>query len=549
MSESSNAGAMQSWALTTDKFLEHAAKWHADREIVSRTAADGIVRTNYGAVHAGAKRLSNALRGYGIRQGDRVATLAMNTAAHLQSWYAITGIGSICHTLNPRLSADQLTYIVDHAEDRLILADAAFAPLLSRLLPRTPSVERVVYLDRPPADVYLDVPAGGLDDFTRGADTSCIWGAFDEGLAAGLCYTSGTTGRPKGVLYSHRSNFLHTLTTLQADVFGFSVRDVIMPVVPMYHANAWAMSFSAPAVGAKLVLPGASLLASALHELVQSEGVTVAAGVPTVWLGYLEWLAQQAPASTTLKRVIVGGAACPERLVRTFDALGIEVIHAWGMTEMSPVGGACSLPPEIAGLPPDQQMPWRIKQGRSPCGVDLKLLGRANEILPHDGETAGRLLVRGPGVVARYYRAERDSLEDDGYFDTGDIATIDAFGFMRITDRAKDMIKSGGEWISSIDIEKAVLLHDDVAMAAVVGRPDPKWGERPVLYLQLHAGRSGRAEDFRAFLRSRIASWCVPDTVIFTDGLPLGSTGKVDKQALRERTVAASHIEDRLSSP
>jgi fatty-acyl-CoA synthase len=549
MSESFGAGSMQSWPLTTDKFLDHAAKWHANREVISRTGAHGIERTNYGAVHAAAKRLSNALRGHGIRQGDRVATLAMNSAAHLQAWYAITGIGGICHTLNPRLSVDQLIYIVNHAEDRLIFADAAFGPLVCRVLQHAPSVERVVYLDRYPADADLDVPAVDLSEFAGGQGTSCDWGGFDEGLAAGLCYTSGTTGNPKGVLYSHRSNFLHTLTTLQADVFGFSVRDVILPAVPMYHANAWAITFSAPVVGAKLVLPGAALHGAALHELIVSEGVTVAAGVPTVWLGYVEWLAQQAPESTTLKRVVVGGAACPERLVREFDALGIDVVHAWGMTEMSPVGGACSLPPEIAGLPRDQQMPWRIKQGRSPCGVDLKLLGPAQDTLPHDGKAVGRLLVRGPGVVARYYRGDRDVVDEEGYFDTGDIATIDPFGFLRITDRAKDMIKSGGEWISSIDIENAVLLHDDVALAAVVGRPHPKWGERPILYLQLHSGRSGSPEDFLAFLRSRIASWCLPDAVIFTDRLPLGSTGKVDKHALRELNVATSHIQDKRPLP
>lgn len=525
---------MQEWPLTTDKLLEHAAKWHGEREVVSRVG-NALERTTYSAVHAAAKRLSNALRARRMWMGDRVATLAMNSAAHLQAWYAITGIGCICHTLNPRLPDEQLRYIVNHAEDRLVLADAAFAPLLARLLPHCPTLEQVVFFDGVPDDPALGVPTLDVREFIEGQTAVCDWGRFDESLAAGLCYTSGTTGSPKGVLYSHRSNFLHTLTTLQADVFGFSVRDVILPVVPMYHANAWAITFSAPAVGAKLVLPGASLQGAALHELIESENVSVAAGVPTVWFGYLAHLAQIAAKPSSLKRVIVGGAACPERLVRDLAALDVEVLHAWGMTEMSPVGGAGSLPPELAGLSFEAQIPWRIKQGRSPCGVDLKLVDAGLEPLPHDGCAAGRLHVRGPGVVARYFRDDREILDKEGYFDTGDIATIDAFGFMRIVDRAKDLIKSGGEWISSLEIENAVLMHEDVAMAAVVGRPHPKWGERPVMYLQLNPGRSQAPEDFLAFLKGRIASWWVPDEVVLLGTLPVGSTGKVDKQALRAR--------------
>lgn len=526
-------GLMQDWPLTTDKLLDHAAKWHGGREVVARQADGTIGRKSYAEVHRNAKRLSNALLAAGVQQGDRIATLAMNGVEHLEVWYGIGGIGAVCHTLNPRLFEAQLIYIVNHAGDRLLFSDGAFAPILERILPECPTVERVVFLSAPPAEVDLPVAHDGIAAFIEGHGEQCAWGEFDERTAAGLCYTSGTTGNPKGVLYSHRSNFLHTMMTLQADMFGFTVRDVVLPVVPMYHANAWGITFSAPAVGATLAMPGAQLDGASLYDLMEQEGVTVAAGVPTVWLGLLQHLTEHGLRPRSLERVIIGGAACPERLIRGLAALDIEPAHAWGMTELSPLGVVGTLTPEVAALPFDAQMPWRIKQGRSPCGLDLKLVGEEGETLPHDGAATGALRVRGPAVASAYYGDDRHILDEGGYFDTGDIATIDEQGFMRITDRAKDIIKSGGEWISSQEIENVALLHPKAALAAVIGMPDEKWGERPLLFVQLRPGETATAREFLEFLTGRLARWWVPDEVIFVDPIPLGATGKVDKMRLR----------------
>jgi len=528
-------GLMQEWSLTTDRLLDHAARWHGARNVATRRPDGSIGRKNYADVHCDAKRLSSALLAAGIQAGDCVATLAMNGVEHLEAWYAISGIGAICHTLNPRLSDEQLVYIVGHAQDRIILADAAFAPILERILPACACVERIVFFT-PPADAPdFNTPQCMLSDFIDGGSGEAEWGGFDERSAAGLCYTSGTTGNPKGVLYSHRSNFLHALTTLQPDVFGFRACDVVMPVVPMYHANAWAVVFSAPAAGSKLVMPGARLDGASLLELIEEEGVTVALGVPTVWLGLLQHLAETGRRPATLKRVIIGGGACPERVIRGFSELGIEPLHAWGMTEMSPVGGVGALTPEIAALPFDEQMPWRLKQGRSPVGIDLKLLDEVNGRVPHDGVTPGRLFARGPAIASGYYRDERTILDAEGYLDTGDIATIDEQGFMRITDRAKDVIKSGGEWISSIDIENAAMMHPKVALAAVVGKSDDKWGERPVLFLELVSGDQATAAEITAFLEGRIPKWWMPDEVIFMDAMYIGATGKIDKKRVRQQ--------------
>ncbi len=538
MGESKLLGLMQDWPLTVDKFLEHASRWHGSREIVSRHEDGGLDRSDYATLRRDAMRMSGALLSYGIEQGDRVATLAMNSAAHLAAWYAIAGIGAVYHTLNPRLFEDQLVYIINHARDRIILADGAFAPLLERLLPRCPAVELIVFLSAPPQPLSYPVAAVGLHDFTAGHEGAYSWGGFDEHSACGLCYTSGTTGAPKGVLYSHRSNFLHALMTIQPDVLDLHAADVILPIVPMFHANAWGLSFSAPAVGAKLVLPGPRLDGKSVLGLILEEGVTFAAGVPTVWLGLFDYLDSQglgscADALGPLRRVLVGGSAMPERIYRRFAALGVNAIHGWGMTEMSPFGSVATPTGQVAALSQSDQAPYRLKQGRPMLGVDMRLIGDDRSVRPHDGRTSGMLQVRGFAVASGYLGQDVDSLDEDGWFDTGDIATVDEHGFMQITDRAKDIIKSGGEWISSLDIENAALLHPKIANAAAIAVPHPKWLERPVLFVALKHGEEACAEELLEFLTGKMAKWWLPDAVHFIDAIPLGATGKIDKKILR----------------
>jgi fatty-acyl-CoA synthase len=525
-------GLMQDWPLTVNRFLEHAARWHGSREIATRRDDGRIDRTTYAAAHRGALRISNALLACGVRPGDRIATLAMNSAEHFEAWYAAAGIGAVCHTLNPRMSVEQLQYIVRHAGDRLLFADGAFAPLVAALLGARGEIAQVVFLSPPAPAVPLPVPHLLLEEFRRDQDATCTWGSFPESTAAGLCYTSGTTGNPKGVLYSHRSNFLHTLMVLQADVFGITARDVVMPVVPLYHANAWGTVFAAPAAGAELIMPGAKLDGQTIYDTMERTGVTLAAGVPSVWMPLLEHVESRGLRFATLRRVLVGGAACPERMLRQFAALGIEVVHAWGMTEMSPVGSTGTLTARMASLPFEAQVKTRIKQGRPQCGVDMKLTDGEGRTLAHDGRAVGHLWVRGDAVVSEYYGDPRSLLDADGFFDTGDIASIDAEGYMHIADRAKDIIKSGGEWISSQDIENVALLHPAVAAASVIGVPHPRWGERPLLLVVLKADAPG-APPLLEFLRERLLKWHVPDEVKVVSEFPLGATGKIDKRRLR----------------
>jgi fatty-acyl-CoA synthase len=527
-------GLMQAWSLTTDKLLDHAARWHGFREVVARRPDGTIGRTTYAALRDDAKRMSNALLARGVRPGDRVATLAMNGIEHLCAWYAITGVGAVCHTLNPRLSEDQLAFIVNHAEDALVLADGAFAPVLARLQRRCPTMTRIILLSPGQGDAPPGLHVESFEAVIAGASPGCAWGGFDEQSAAGLCYTSGTTGDPKGVLYSHRSNVLHALMTLQSDVFGFSVNDTVLPMVPMYHANAWGIAHSAPAVGARLALPGPALDGAALFDLIAREAVTVAAGVPTVWLALVHHMQANGLRAPSLERAIVGGAAASARLIGDLKALGIEPMHLWGMTEMSPVGTSGVLTPEVATLDFEAQTPWRICQGRPPFGVDMKLVDDKGEMVAHDGVSPGALHVSGPAVAARYYRVEHAALDSDGGFDTGDIATIDPLGFMHITDRAKDLIKSGGEWISSIEVEHAALSHPKAALVAAIGAAHDKWGERPVVFIQLKPGEQASAAEFEAILAEKLPRWWVPDQIVFIKDLPLGATGKVDKKLLRE---------------
>ena len=453
------------------------------------------------------------------------------------------GVGAVCHTLNPRLFADQLCYIINHAQDRVIFADLTFLPILLENRGRMPTVRHIVVLTDADHLAAVDFP-GALSSETlieeHGAD--CTWGDFDEQTACGLCYTSGTTGNPKGVLYSHRSNFLHTLTVLQTDVMGLSVRDTVLAVVPMFHANAWGLTFACPAVGAKLVMPGPKMDGASIHELLETEGVTFSAAVPTVWQMLLAHLQSTNSKLTTLKRVAIGGSAVPESLIRAFrDGYGVDVLQLWGMTESSPLGTVATLTPEIAALPFDEQMQYKTKQGRPPVGIELKLTDDGGTPVPHDGEAYGKLSMKGPFVVREYFGAEGGEILDaEGFFDTGDVSTIDAQGYMKITDRAKDVIKSGGEWISSIEIENIAAGHPKALIAAVIGVPHPKWDERPLLLVQLKPGETATAQDFLDHLDGKIAKWWMPEEVRFVDEIPLGGTGKIDKKLIRQRFVTTT---------
>jgi fatty-acyl-CoA synthase len=531
-------GLMQDWPLTVDKILDHANNWHAHREVVSRSVEGPIVRATYAEIHARAKRVTSVLKDWDVTVGDRIATLAWNTGRHMEVWYGIMGMGAVCHTLNPRLFPEQLAYIINHAEDRIIFVDLTFVPLLEAVLPHCPSVERVVVMTDEATMPATKLPgAECYEALLATASEDIAWGGFDELTACGLCYTSGTTGNPKGVLYSHRSNFIHTLLGMQSTVLGPSPKEVILPVVPMFHANAWGIAFAGPASGAKLVMPGARMDGAAIYELIESEGVTFSAAVPTVWQGLLTHLRENNLKIPTVKKVLIGGSAVPESLIRAFqEEFDIEVLQGWGMTETSPIGTLSNLPPELLSLPYDEQMKWRVKQGIPPLGVELKLKNYAGQEMPHDGHTYGRLMIKGPTIAGAYFKGEGgDILDHEGFFDTGDVSTIDEQGFMQITDRAKDVIKSGGEWISSIEIENIAVGHPKVELAAVIGAAHPKWDERPVLIVKLKPGEAKDRQEHLDFLRGKIAKWWMPDDVVFVDDIPLGATGKIDKKTLRER--------------
>lgn len=516
---------MQPYSLTVDKFLDHAAKWYGDREIVEAAAGAVIGRTNYSALQKRSNRLSGALLSLGLALGDRVATLAWNTAHHFELYYAAMGAGLICHTLNPRLTVDHLVAIITEAEDRVLAVAADLLSLAKQLAPRCPTIELVVVMDDdPPTRSEIDLPVLGYEDFLRIQGAEARWGTFDEQAPAGLCYTSGTTGMPKGVLYTHRSNYLHTLRALQADATALTANDTVLLAVPMFHANGWGMPFAAPVVGAKLVLPGRHTDGASLARLMREERVTFAVGVQTVWLGVVDHLDVTGGDLPDLQRVLIGGSSCPEALIHRFEErLGASVQTSWGMTELSPLGTIAR---------PDAPASSIRASGRPPMGLDLKLVNSAGAPLPEQRGRVGHLRVKGHSVVARYFKADADAIDEEGFFDTGDLAIIDEAGNLTISGRSKDLIKSGGEWINPAEIEDIIGHHPTVGLVAVIGRSDAKWGERPVLVVEPRQGDAVDPHALIAALRGKVADWWLPGEVVVAT-MPLAASGKIDKNQLR----------------
>jgi len=529
-------GLMQDWPLLCHKIIEHAARYHGDQEIVTRSIEGPIVRTNYRQVHDRALKVSQMLEREGIKFGDRVATIAWNTSRHLECWYGIMGIGAICHTVNPRLFPEQIAWIINHAQDRIVMTDITFVPILEKIADKMPSVERYVVLtDKAHMPETTLKNAVNYEDWIAQADGKFKWKSFDENTAAAMCYTSGTTGDPKGVLYSHRSNVLHALMANNIDALGASAADTMLPVVPLFHANSWGIAFSAPSMGTKLVFPGAKLDGASVYELMHTEKVTHTAGVPTVWLMLLQYMTANNLKLPHLRFVVCGGSAMPRSMIKAFVDMGVTARHAWGMTEMSPIGTLASLKPPFSEHAGDEKLDILQTQGYPPFAVEMKITDDAGKELPWDGKTFGRLKVAGPAVAKAYFRVDTEILDDEGFFDTGDVATIDPHGYMRITDRSKDVIKSGGEWISSIDLENLAVGHPAVAEAAVIGVHHPKWDERPLLIIQLKPGQKVTREDILKFMDGKIAKWWMPDDVVFVEGIPHTATGKILKTALRDQ--------------
>ena len=530
-------GLMQDYPLLVNSVIDHAALNHGEREMVTRGVEGPIRRTTLADVRSRSLRVAKALEKEGVKLGDRIATMAWNTERHAESWFGIMGNGAIYHTLNPRLFAEQLVYIVNHAEDRLMFVDLTFLPLVEALQDKFPTVEKYIVLtdgEHMPDTKLANAEA--YEEWIGGVDDDFQWKTFDENTAAGLCYTSGTTGNPKGVLYSHRSNVLHGLMVNQPDVFGMHSEVTIMAIVPMFHANAWALTFAAPAAGAKMVMPGAGMDGPSIYELLDSEKVTATAAVPTVWLGLLQYLEETGKKLPYLEKVVVGGAACPPMMIRKFELdYGVEVVHGWGMTEMSPLGTTGKMKYATAHLDQEEKLKLKEKQGRTPFLVEMKIVDDEGKELPRDGKTSGHLLVKGQCISKGYFKLDEQTLTDDGWFDTGDIANINPLGFMQITDRDKDVIKSGGEWISSIEIENAAVGCDGVAEAAVIGMPHPKWTERPLLIVLRSPDSDVDAETVLAYLDGKIAKWWMPNDVVFVDEIPHTATGKIQKMDLREQ--------------
>jgi fatty-acyl-CoA synthase len=531
-------GLMQDQPLLISSLIEFAARNHHDTEIVSRRVEGDLHRTTYGQVAERARRSARALDRLGLAFSDRVGTLAWNGYRHLELYYGVSGSGRVIHTINPRLAPDQVAWIANHAEDKVLCFDMTFLPIIKAIWSKCTTVRHWIALceaDALPADTGIS----GLQSYEAwigGESDAYAWPQFDEKSAAALCYTSGTTGNPKGVLYSHRSTLLHAWGGALPDALALSARDTILPVVPMFHVNAWSIPYGAAMTGAKLVFPGPALDGKSVYDLLESERVTVAAGVPTVWLMLLNHVRQNDLKFTHMRRTAIGGSACPPAMIKSFrDDYGVTVLHAWGMTEMSPIGTVCNLKLPQLALDPDAQLAVMCKQGRALFGVDMRIVDPEGRELPWDGVATGDLHVKGPWIISSYFKGEGGDPLVDGWFPTGDVASIDAGGFMQITDRSKDVIKSGGEWISSIDIENIAMAHPAVAMAACIALPHPKWDERPLLVVVKKPGVEASAADILGFYEGKVAKWQVPDDVVFVDAIPLGATGKMQKNKLREQ--------------
>ena len=535
-------GLMQSQPLLISSLIDFAERHHGDVEIVSRRVEGDIHRYSWSQVAARARQVANALDAMSLLFSDRVATLAWNGYRHLELYFGVSGSGRVLHTINPRLHPEQIAWIANHAEDQVLCFDLTFLPLVQAIHARCPAIRQYVALcepDKLPAD--SGVPNLVSYEAWIGAQSRAYqWPSFDENSASSMCYTSGTTGNPKAGLYSHRSTILHAYAAALPDVMCLSARDSVLPVVPMFHVNAWGIPYSAALVGAKLVFPGPALDGKSVYELIEAEKVNYAAGVPTVWQMLLGHMKPNKLRFSTLQRTVIGGSACPPAMIDAFrEDYGVEVLHAWGMTEMSPLGTLCTLKNKHLSLPPEEQMKIRLKQGRAIFGVDMKIVGEGGKELPWDGKTPGDLYVKGPWVVREYFKGEGGNplVPDEhgvGWFPTGDVATIDADGYMQITDRSKDVIKSGGEWISTIDIENIAVAHPAVAMAACIGMKHPKWDERPIVAVVKKPGAEVSKEELLKFYEGKAAKWQIPDDIVFVDSIPLGATGKMLKTKLRE---------------
>ena len=533
-------GLMMDRPLLIGPLIQYAAEYHGDREIVTRTTEGPIHRYTYVEAEQRAKRLAKAMKRLGVGFGDRVGTIAWNNHRHFELYFAISGIGAVCHTINPRLFADQLRYIVNHAEDKLLFLDLTFLPIAEKMAAEWGTVRHyIVMTDREHMPQTSLPNALCYEDLLAGESADLAWPEFDENTASSLCYTSGTTGNPKGALYTHRSTLLHSFAVCSANAVAISMRDSILPVVPMFHVNAWGVPYAAAMSGAKLVFPGPKLDGASLHELFTTEQVTLSLGVPTVWLGLLHYLEHSGKRLDGLKRVTVGGSAAPRAMIEAFeDKYGVQCIHGWGMTEMSPVGTLALPKAKHLERPKEEQIAVKTRQGFPLYGVDMKVIGPDGQRQPHDGKATGELYVRGPWIASGYYnddQATAAALDEEGWFRTGDVCAIDPDGYMIIVDRSKDVIKSGGEWISSIDVENAAMGHPDIAEAAVIGLPHPKWDERPLLIVVPKPGHQPSKESIAAFLSDKIAKWQLPDDIVFVPEIPHGATGKVLKTRLREQ--------------
>ena len=526
---------MMNMPLIVSSILRHAETVYGKSEIVSRLPEGGIWRYTYAEAASRSRRLANALIRLGVRHQDRVGTLAWNTHRHYELYYAVSGSGAIIHTVNPRLFPEQIAYIVNHAGDEVLFFDITFLPLVEKIAPELTTVKHFVALVSREAMPPSTLPLLCYEDLIAAESESFDWPVLHEGLASALCYTSGTTGNPKGVLFGHRSTVLHAYASMATDALGVSSQGAVLPVVPMFHVNAWGIPYSATMAGAKLVLPAGALDGASLYQLMTQEKVTLSLGVPTVWLGLLHYCEKENLKLDYMERTVIGGAAAPESMIRQFqEKHDVFVIHAWGMTEMSPLGTINSMSAHMASLPIEERYKLQAKQGRPTFGVELKIIGPDGKELPRDGKAFGRLLVRGPWVASGYYKEEDRSAWVDGWFDTGDVATIDETGTMNIVDRSKDVIKSGGEWISSVELENHAVAHPSVAECAVIGVPHPKWDERPILLVVKKDGKEVTKAELLAFLEGKVAKWWLPDEVLFVKTLPHTATGKLLKRQLRD---------------